>query len=193
MARVFAVTPFNPNPQTLHAIEAVTRLRAVNPSLEAQSFAAATPCVSADDLCMALDAVSSGSSLLGLLLTTLARTTPSAGEMGCGCLGCLRGCACRSGCSCWFGCGRGGAARGVFFTLTPSDILAFTSPGGGRGACFSYVRCWWGLYTDHAPTASSYFRWCYGCPVGQPSSSCCGGGGVPTSAVSEFGGTAGAA
>jgi hypothetical protein len=92
MAPVFAVTPFNPNPQTPHAIEAVKRLRAVSPSLEAQRFAATTPRVSADDLCMALDAVSSGSSMSpGFAadhsrsdrpargrVCTLARTTPAA-------------------------------------------------------------------------------------------------------------------
>jgi hypothetical protein len=59
MAPVFAVTPFNPNPQTPHAIEVVNRLRVVSPSLEASPSAAATPRVSVDDLRLALDAACS--------------------------------------------------------------------------------------------------------------------------------------
>nr|XP_051201493.1 uncharacterized protein LOC127314991 [Lolium perenne] len=92
MAPVFAVMPFNPNPQTPNAIEAVKRLRAVSPSLEAPSSAAATTRVSAEDLRLALDAVSSGSSLstgpavdhsrsdrpARGRVCTLARTTPAA-------------------------------------------------------------------------------------------------------------------
>jgi hypothetical protein len=87
MAPVFAVTPFNPNPQTPHAIEAVNRLLAVSPSLEASPSASATPRVSADDLRLALDAACSGSTFsfghrsdipARGRVCTLARTTPAA-------------------------------------------------------------------------------------------------------------------
>jgi hypothetical protein len=92
MAPVYAVTPFNPNPKTPFAIEAVKRLRAISPSLEAPPSGVASPRVSADALRLALDAVSSVSPLPSSLVgdrprldrpargrvCTLARTTPAA-------------------------------------------------------------------------------------------------------------------
>jgi hypothetical protein len=51
----FAVTPFNPNPQTPRAIKIVAKLRATSPSLEATVQMGGSLRVSAEELRLALE------------------------------------------------------------------------------------------------------------------------------------------